>query len=271
MNRIALSAIGRQGSRMIARSAIPYLSMGTNTGSLLPLQVLTSTNLTVVRSLGAVTKPAAVIPILQRELDEEMATESTKMPPELAELKAKVEKDWRIVEDGAVVKLHRTLPHNNAKVQLVFHCQDSMPDDDYMNDYNDEEEEEEDQEGNQRNDEEEEDDSEWATPLRFQVQVAKGGKTLVLSCLTTEAQEPSISSVTVTTKELKSHDDLGVDDYQGPVFEELAEDLQLGFLNLLRKEVRVTPDVITFLTMYSDFKEQSQYVQFLQDAKNVLS
>ena len=58
--------------------------------------------------------------------------------------------------------------------------------------------------------------------------------------------------------------------YQGPDFTELAEDLQDAFHTYLEEEVGVNKDVAAFISMYTDYKEQCQYVQFLEDAQNIL-
>ena len=64
----------------------------------------------------------------------------------------------------------------------------------------------------------------------------------------------------------------GVDayQYQGPEFEELAEDLKDAFHTYLEEEVGISEDMASFISMYSDFCEQIEYVGFLEDAKNIV-
>ena len=59
-------------------------------------------------------------------------------------------------------------------------------------------------------------------------------------------------------------------EYQGPDFLELAEDLQSAFEVYLVEECGVDSDVAVFIAMYTDYKEQTQYMQFLKDAQSVL-
>ena len=72
-----------------------------------------------------------LLKVLKREEQEEVENETTIMPEPLAQLKLKLESNWKIVEDKAMTSMFL----KNKKVQLSFHCQDSIPTDigeDYM-------------------------------------------------------------------------------------------------------------------------------------------
>jgi hypothetical protein len=134
----------------------------------------------------------------------------------------------------------------------------------YEEDFNfDADEEEEEQE--------EEEEEEPADPIRFTVSITKAGKTLAITCLTTEELTASIQSVAVTSSPLVNDVTVPPGEFQGPEFMELAEDLQEAFHNFLNEDVGVAEDVVSFLSMYCDYKEQTQYVQFLEDTKTLLS
>ena len=192
-----------------------------------------------------------LLDILTREHAEEIENDSTAVPPELAELKSSLEKDWKIVDDGATTRMFRSV--GSSKVQVFFHCQDTVEvtDEDY----------------------EEPVEEEAAAPVRFAVMATKAGKTLVLTCISEDAtakiQGAGITMDDVETIQQKS----GIDSnqYQGPEFTELAEDLQDSFHTYLEEELGINENVASFVAMQADFREQINYVQFLEDAKSALS
>jgi len=198
--------------------------------------------------------------ILERELAEEVEGGDDGMPAELATLKQNLQEQqaWKIVDDGAVTKMYRTLADTGSKVQLTFHCQDTVEVLDGGGDVVDE----------GLGDEIEEE----AGPVRFTVTVAKAGRTLVFTCLSEDAAARIQSVATTATADDVDSKSFGVDgyQYQGPEFSELAEDLQDAFHAFLEDDVSVNEDVASFVSMYSDYREQVEYVKFLEDAKSVL-
>ena len=192
-----------------------------------------------------------LVDILAREEDEEIETGNMEMPEELASLKSSVEKDWRIVEEGATTQLYL----KDKKVQLSFHCQDTI----------------EEESGYE---EESEEDEEPMAPVRFTVTLTKAGKTLLFNCIS-ELGMPKIEGVASTTASPDVvHANQGALEkslYQGPDFFELAEDLQDAMTVFLEDECYVDSDVATFVAMHTDYKEQMQYAQFLKDAQSIIS
>lgn len=213
-----------------------------------------------------------LLDILAREHDEEVSTGNVEMPQELADLKSSLEASWyvsspfwlsigmlfiicpcvvsntlcfvgfrRMVDEGASTKLFL----KDKKVQISFHCQDTV--EEVVYDEN-----------------EEYQDEEPILPLRFTVTVSKAGKKLVLECMSELGQAKVVGVSTA------SSDSAEENMYQGPDFFELAEDLQESFAIYLDEECAVTSDVATFVAMYADYKEQMQYVQFLKDAKSII-
>jgi complement component 1 Q subcomponent-binding protein len=191
--------------------------------------------------------------ILAREHAEEIENNSAGIPPELEELKDKLAEEWKIVDEGALTKMFRTL--GAIKVQVSFHCQDAVEvEDEYLEDGTVEV------------------GDEAANPIRFTVVATKAGKSLVLTCISEDATA-RIQSVAITKEDAVSiMKNSGVDSnqYQGPDFDELAEDLQDAFHGYLNEDVGLNEDVASFIAMYADYKEQTHYVEFLKDAQALL-
>lgn len=199
-----------------------------------------------------------LLDILSREEKEEQESGNLEMPTELADLKSVVENDWRIVDDdndsNAVTHLFLK---GEQKVQLSFHCQDTVEGESLSTFFDDED-------GH---------DDESAGIVGFTVTIAKAGKALVFKCVSDEGRAKIQGVATTTTTPESIHAGLGVWDkvgYQGPEFEELAEDLQETMEAYLEEACMVDSNVATFVSMYSDYKEQTQYVKFLQDAQSVI-
>ncbi len=194
----------------------------------------------------------ALVDILAREEKEEKDTGNLQMPSDLADLKSSLEKTWKIVEDGATTNLFM----KDKKVQISFHCQDTVEEDMF-------------------DEEENEEESEPLNSVQFCVTVSKAGKTLVVNCLS-EYGEARIESVMTSASTPDAvHANQGnlpeKSQYQGPEFSELAEDLQEAFAVYLEGECGVNSDVASFVAMYSDYREQSQYAQFLKDVQSIIA
>lgn len=171
------------------------------------------------------------------------------MPDELNDLISTIQdRDWKIVEEGSMTRLYATRG-NGHKVQILFHCQDAVEEIEEV-------------------EEEEEDD---APAFRFTVTVTKAGKTMVFICQSRYA-ECFVESVNVTTTDVTKLDN-GVpsEEYQGPDYHELASDLQEAFGGFLIDEIGIDEDLSAFIAMYADYKEQKQYMEFLESAKNLLN
>jgi len=215
----------------------------------------------IVRSFSSEAQ-TSLVDILNREYQEEVETGNLELPQELADLKASLETDWKIVvdDDAATTQLF----WKSKKVQVSFHCQDSVEDFDNLD-----MEELEEGEAEEGDDEEEPVDA-----IRFCVTLSKAGKTLVYNCLSEFGQVKIESVATTTTAPEAIHANQGTLDkaeYQGPDFMEMAEDLQEAMGVFLEEECGVNSDVATFVAMYTDYKEQLKYAQFLKDAQSIIS
>ena len=187
--------------------------------------------------------------MLAKELAEETEEGRTEMPEDLAELKSTIEKDWKIVDDGATTRLIRSI--GATKVVVSFHCQDTVEgvDDEYA----------------------EEDGDEPALPFRFEILVSKAGNTLVLNCIS-NAGTTTVDGAAMTTEDIEhvQANGIGRNNYQGPEFPELAESLQEAFQDYVFSELGVNEDVSAFVSMYADFQEQKQYIGFLKNVAKIL-
>lgn len=205
-----------------------------------------------VRSFSAASD--ALVTMLQREHDEEQANQTLDMPEELTKLKKQIETRWKLVDDGAMTKLYKTVGAA-LKVQISFHCQDTVSE--YEGDDEDDEEESTEEPDN---------------GVRFTVTATKAGKSVVWNCVSRDAAI-TIQGVGLTNEDVdlvQKTSGISENLYQGPDFTELAEDLQDAFHEYLDEELGADSDLSAFIAMYTDYKEQCQYVQFLSDVQSIV-
>lgn len=196
--------------------------------------------------------------IVSREIDDEVSSGNNELPKEVLKLKTLIEKDWRIVEKpglGSITLYKKDVTIPNMKIGIQFHCQDtesSAPE-------------------GQQQDEEEEEEEEGSGNLRFMVCCNKDGKNIVIGCVT-EGGQAEIETVVIrdgdTVDEgfiLRGTENL----YQGPEYFDLAQDLQDAFNTLLIEDCGVDEGVSSFLVMYTDFKEQTEYVHWLKNVHGI--
>mmetsp|Transcript_18430 Transcript_18430/g.25992 ORF Transcript_18430/g.25992 Transcript_18430/m.25992 type:complete len:281 (+) Transcript_18430:90-932(+) len=198
---------------------------------------------------------------LDAELAEEEENETTTMPTFLQELKGKIEEGWRIVEgmpdeDGSTIRLIRK-DTTAGKVSIVFHCQDTVEDDEEA-DYEEGDEEEE----------------ESSAPHRFSVMLSKRGNTMVISCLSQDGSAV-VESVAMTNEDADTVVANGIDEqlYQGPEYSELSESMNDAFEDFVKEDIGcgVNDDVAAFIAMYADYREQCEYVRWLKSVKNMVN
>lgn len=202
--------------------------------------------------------------IIERELSEEEGNDT--LPPSLIDLKSTIEEDWTIVDStpgsdsSAYVKMYRksSVP-SGSKVVISFHCQDTMVDEAREDDELLEDETE---------DEEEED----AVAFRFRTTVTKAGRSMIFGCVSDEG-EVKIESLVVREGEEQEEPEGQYSDklYQGPEFSELAEDLQESITVYLQEECGVDGDFAAFVSMYADYKEQTEYINWLKTLESFTS
>ena len=213
--------------------------------------------------------------ILTREIAEEESNGSSALPEDLAELKAQIEENWRVVDGGVsgdagsgVVRLFKKEPleGSGAKVAIAFHCQDtiSSEDDESTGSLFDQM-----TEGGGGDNEEEEED---AVAVRFTVMISRAGQTMVYTCLSEDAVANVERVAVVDGDDIEDLIANGVDEkaYQGPEFTELAEDLQESLCEFIDDVAGVDTNLASFIAMYADYKEQTEYVDWLRKVKSMV-
>ena len=210
-----------------------------------------STTAGVANDLGA---------LISREIKEENDSDNIVMPADLKELMEQVSDDWRIISDSATIQMFKKEPiSSGGKVSLSFHCQDSISMDDMLPD---------DEELFAAGEEEE-----HSVAFRFQVRVTRAGKTLVMNCVSMDS-ETSVERVFLDKESMTSNNNnttLSNDVYQGPEFVELAQDVQDSFTEFVQTDCGVNENVAAFVSMYSDYKEQTEYVDWLNGVKSIIN
>ena len=216
-----------------------------------------------------------LLDILAREEQEEIDGGNNDMPADLKDLKRTIEQDWKLVEgsgDSATVNLYSK--SSSPKVQISFHCQDTVKD--VTEGYDDDANAPEGGGGGGGGGAADDDyDEEQTGGVRFAVTVTKAGKTLTMQCLS-EYGAVTIETISTTTNTdpdtIHANNGVPADKtlYQGPEFGELAEDLQEAVGVYLDETCGVNGDVAAFIAMYADYKEQLHYVKFLKDAQSIV-
>jgi len=206
---------------------------------------------------------SALLEILAREEKEEDEIGNTELPKELSDLKKTIEESWKIVENGASTDLFKIESLSNNKIQVSFHCQDTI-----------EAVEDPGYDDGEGLDDDEDEVEETSSPVRFTVTVTKAGNSLVFACFS-EFGEVKIEGVSTTGSSTPEYvhahqGTLPKIEYQGPDFTELAQDLQHALADYLDAECGVDSDLATFIAMFTDYREEVQYVNFLKHAQSIV-
>ncbi|CAJ1957747.1 unnamed protein product [Cylindrotheca closterium] len=232
----------RFGSNAILKHSILNASIKAQLSCVSPLTEKLNRTQTRLLSTSAASN---LLDSLRREYEEEVQSGQNEIAEDLLLLKNQLEENWRIVEEGATTTLYSK---SSQKIQVSFHCQDSVEEVETNEDPIDNEGEEE----------------EMSMPVHFQVTLSKAGKSLILECLS-NCGEASVVGVRTEAEDIEESEL-----YQGPEFVELDESLQESFSMFLKEELAVDDDVAIFIAMQSDYIEQSQYLQFLKDVQSII-
>lgn len=198
--------------------------------------------------------------VLRQEYEEEKSLST--MDDELKSMVKVLESKGITIKDEpgkSVVKLAGP-GIGNEKITIEFSCQEEGDGDDGWQDDVDDESDtvEMSSESLSQQMDEEEPVGEDAG-FRFVATVTKGPKKLIFTGTATDR----ISLVGVTQcPSTADHKDMAV--YQGPVFEELDPKVQDALLDYL-KEREIGDDMAAFICMYADYKEQTEYLNWLKE------
>ena len=186
---------------------------------------------TVARKQFQMSNFSSLSSLLEREIKEEVEINPIEMPEELAELKNQLAENWTIVDgsatgdDGAIIKMYKKDPlQNGSKVFISFHCQDQVQEDEGLLDSLSGE------------------DEELSSPVQFDLEVSKAGKTMKMAC-TSEDCVALVDGITIVSDDAE-------EGYRGPIMEDLPEDVKEEFENFVKEECQVDEDVAAFVAMY---------------------
>lgn len=154
---------------------------------------------------------------------------------------------------------------NGARVTLTFHCQDTLVEEAGMLDGVFDSAAEEPEDGSANDGEEEE-----SPAIRFDATVSRAGTTLHMSCISEDATV-SIEGATVFAGEDADKNNVeNEESFRGPDLEELPEKVQEAFDLFLTEECGVDEDVAAFIAMWADYREQAEYVGWLDGVRKVM-
>lgn len=197
----ALRASSRRNHFHSTAISIPRCNKEVNMG------IMSMINRSQRRMMSSSAVVDDLVSILNREIESEAEANNDVMPEELAELKATIESDWRVVEplDGSMtVKLfHKETGVGRAKISVELFCQ-----------------EREDEDVGGDDDDEEDFSDELAAGVRFDAIVTKAGRALVFNCYSvgTEVRVEGVKIKSVDGLDTKDDTDI----YEGPILEEVS-------------------------------------------------
>lgn len=186
--------------------------------------------------------------VLLKEYEEELENEDEGLDQDLVDVQKQVLKVFKIKEElgASVVKLTRK--YKDETIEVKFDVQDV----------------EMDEEAEIPEDAAEDEEIESPMGLNFEVKVNKNGHSVIFDMFASDAL--SIRNVRYLDAAHGEAEEEGLL-YQGPVFNELAEELQAGFYEYLT-ERSVDDDLSFFVLAYSREKEQREYVHWLKSLKD---
>lgn len=179
--------------------------------------------------------------------------------PELLKLKKEILKKFQLKDNKGFGSVELIGTHHKESICIRFDCQDE---EEIAPDYDEEgeEEEEETEKLSSKENEDEEDQEYGETGINFDVSIKKtSGETMIASC--TAAETLRIHSVRYVPSGVDVDDD---NLYGGPTFDTLDEQVQEAFIQYL-EDRGVDEDMTYFILSYSKLKEQSEYMNWLEN------
>jgi len=192
---------------------------------------------------------------LSNELMEETANDE--LDSELEVFQKDIEKHFTIEETlgNGVVTLKRM--HNNEEIVVTFDCQDeneeSALNDDFEKYYDEGDNIEVD--GDDEDDDFPDDDLKYG--INFTVTIKKKNSEMIAHCVADSTI--NVVSLKVLPVGDKNNEQL----YKGPPFENLSQPMQNALTNFL-EDRKVDANLSNFILLYSQYKEQKEYVQWLK-------
>ncbi|KUF78052.1 Mitochondrial acidic protein mam33 [Phytophthora nicotianae] len=258
-----LRSINRSIAPLLSRWGLTARSIEKSSKSIMFARVARVASLTAVRrtpSLGLRAlqsrEKSSISNLLKREIEEEKA--NCFEEEELENLRLKVEKVFKLQETPGCmdVVLQGTVGADSIKIK--FNAQDTVELEE-DEDYEDDEGEDSTEMDEDYEDEEEEDE---LPGIRFTADITRDNKGMQFDC---------VASSNLTVERLRYLKDFAKDAedetlYFGPNFIDLELDVQDQFYNFLA-ERNIDDELAQFITQFADFKEQREYLAFLEDTE----
>ena len=206
-----------------------------------------------------------ILEVFKAEIEAEKAN-AFEPDPELLKLKKNILKKFQLKDNKGFGAVELVGTHHKESISIVFDCQDE---EEIAPDYDEEgdEEEEEPLKLNSKDGEENEEDEDYSeTGINFNVSIKKtSGETVVASC--TAAESLRINSIRYVPNGTAVDDD---NLYGGPSFDTLDEEVQEAFIQYL-EDRGIDEDMTYFILSYSKMKEQSEYMNWLENITKFVS
>ena len=144
----------------------------------------------------------------------------------------------------------------------MFDCQDESEEsafnEDFMEKFDQSSEENEDGSFDDMDDEDYDDDMKYG--INFTASIKKKNGEIIFDCVADESIKIKHVRIQSATGAKDSDDSA----YKGPPFENLSDSLQEAFMNYL-EDRKINPDLCHFILLYSQHKEQKEYVNWLKN------
>ena len=104
--------------------------------------------------------------------------------------------------------------------------------------------------------------------MKFDAMITHSGKSPTFSCITFDT-DVEVEEVVIRKADggTTSDDEMF---YAGPTLEELEEDLQQSLNDFVVNECGLNEDFVAFVSMYADYKEQIEYIDWLKGIDSFL-
>jgi complement component 1 Q subcomponent-binding protein len=170
-----------------------------------------------------------------------------------------VEQFFSIQEQPGTIEVQLVGQSNGRDVRITFDAADVVElDDDYVN------EDDQEPELDTINEEEEEEETDDELPgIRFKVHISskKDNQGLEFDCLA--SSHVTVESMSFLNDINDANNEENSKRYLGPDFIDLEPDLQEQFYEFLAQH-HIDDDLARFIVEYADFKEQKEYLSFLE-------
>jgi len=192
--------------------------------------------------------------VLSNEIMEEAADDA--VDSELEVIKEEIMKSFTIEDSNGNGVVTLKGKYKNEEITVMFDCQDESEEsafnEDFMEKFDKSGGENEDGSFDDMDDEDYDDDMKYG--INFTASIKKKNGEIIFDCVADE-------SIKINHVRIQKDSDSA---YKGPPFENLSDSLQEAFMNYL-EDRKINPDLCHFILLYSQYKEQKEYVNWLKN------